>query len=68
MVSNYHVAWPWLAARMGGPNTRAAQAMALVVAYITREQVFSFWPIEQPNTSSLGSHAAGQQLPSVSLM
>ena len=40
---------------MGRPSTRAAQAMALVVAHVTREQVFSFWPIKQLNTSRLGN-------------
>jgi len=28
----------------GEPNTRATQAMALVVAHVSREQVFSFGP------------------------
>ena len=45
---------------MGGPNTRAAQAMALVVAHVTREQVFNFWPIKQPNASR-PSNRVGQQ-------
>ena len=34
--------------------------MALVVAHVTREQVFSFWPIKQPNTSKSGNRV-GQQ-------
>jgi len=34
--------------------------MALVVAHVIREQVFSFWPIKQPNTSRPGN-GVGQQ-------
>ena len=34
--------------------------MALVVAHVTREQVFSFWPIKQPNTSR-PDNRVGQQ-------
>jgi hypothetical protein len=34
----------------GGPSTRAAHAVALVMAHVKSEEVFSFWSIKQPNT------------------
>ena len=49
---------------MGGPSTRAAQAMALVVAHVTREQVFSFWP---SNRVGQQSTRAARGLPSRSV-